>query len=65
MGITFAPRRGAILTCDFGPDPSDPAAQVCHGRLDRVLAGRSFIQEDMTAIDLALVESGIKAAFNI
>jgi len=51
--------------CNFGPDPSDPAAQVSHERLDRVLAGRSFIQEDMTAIDLALVESGIKAAFNI
>ncbi len=25
MPITFAPRRGAILMCDFGPDGSDPA----------------------------------------
>jgi uncharacterized protein YifN (PemK superfamily) len=38
-------------------------AQVSHGRLDRVLAGRGFIQENMTATDLALIENGIKAAF--
>ena len=25
MAITFTPRRGAILMCDFGPDPLDPA----------------------------------------
>jgi uncharacterized protein YifN (PemK superfamily) len=24
MAITFTPRRGAILMCDFGPDPLDP-----------------------------------------
>lgn len=24
MSITFAPRRGALLVCDFGPDPLDP-----------------------------------------
>ncbi|WP_409565243.1 type II toxin-antitoxin system PemK/MazF family toxin [Methylobacterium sp. J-078] len=24
MGITFTPRRGGILMCDFGPDPTDP-----------------------------------------
>lgn len=25
MGITFTPRRGGILMCEFGPDPLDPA----------------------------------------
>lgn len=24
MAITFTPRRGGILMCDFGPDPLDP-----------------------------------------
>ncbi|GJE39474.1 MULTISPECIES: type II toxin-antitoxin system PemK/MazF family toxin [Methylobacterium] len=24
MAITFTPRRGGILMCDFGPDPADP-----------------------------------------
>jgi uncharacterized protein YifN (PemK superfamily) len=24
MAITFAPRRGGILMCEFGPDPLDP-----------------------------------------
>jgi uncharacterized protein YifN (PemK superfamily) len=144
MGITFAPRRGAILMCDFGPDPSEsstypvnapplsmspeirklrrvvvvstnalnhphgrepglcsvvpfsatrpgkvgpwdifiPAgsyrsltvdvwakcastAQVSHGRLDRVLAGRTYVQENMTAPDLALIDGGIRAALNL
>ena len=25
MPVTFTPQRGAILLCDFGPDPRDPA----------------------------------------
>lgn len=30
MAITFTPRRGAILMCDFGPDPLDPATFPLH-----------------------------------
>lgn len=30
MPITFAPRRGAILLCDFGPDGTNPAAFPLH-----------------------------------
>lgn len=29
MGINFTPRRGAILMCDFGPDPSEPGTYPC------------------------------------
>lgn len=29
MGINFAPRRGAILMCDFGPDPLEPDTYPC------------------------------------
>jgi uncharacterized protein YifN (PemK superfamily) len=41
------------------------AAQVSHGRLDRVLAGRTYIQANMTATDLALIDRGIKADLSL
>lgn len=31
MPITFAPRRGAILMCDFGPDPNEPTSYPVWG----------------------------------
>ena len=39
--------------------------QVSHQRLDRVLAGRHYINEPITPKDLALIEAGIRAALDL
>ena len=144
MAITFTPRRGGILMCDFGPDPSDPltfplgkppvgvtpelwkirqvtvvspatlnhkhgagpgvclvvpfsatppktedpwdvpfearsylslpkaswakcaaVTLVSHARLDRVLAGRGYRGDFLSAADLVRVEDGLRAALGL
>jgi len=144
VSITFAPRRGAILMCDFGPDAQDPntfplrkppvavppeiwkvrrvvvvsndainhkhgrAPGVClvvpfsatppntpepwdvlfparsyrsltrdvwakcasvgivsHARLDRVIAGQGYRTDFLTAVDMARIEAGLRAALSL
>jgi hypothetical protein len=37
MAITFTPRRGGILMCDFGPDPADPLTFPLSGPGERMV----------------------------
>ena len=40
-------------------------ASVSHARLDRVAVGRSFLSEQLTSVDLARVEDGLRHALGL